>query len=151
MDINLLGLSATIDSMDAYIFVASLLLFLMGAISTFTLVKNSILKKRIKVLIVALARVEDLVNLNKNNEKDNDVHKENFIKFLSDSRDWAYEYIEDVQSGLNKFVDSIDADIAYFDEYGDVLSMERPDYAAMKNISIAYKELKKLLPVEDKQ
>jgi len=84
-------------------------------------------------------------------KEDQDIHKENFIKFLSDSRDWAYEYIEDVQSGLNKFVSSVDADIAYFDEYGDVLSVERPDYAAMKNISVAYKELKKLLPVEEKQ
>jgi hypothetical protein len=151
MEINMSGLSATIDSMGIDIVVASLLLFVMGAISTFTMVKNSRLKKRIKVLAVSLVKVEDFIRLNKKDEKDNDVHKENFIKFLSDSRDWAYEYIEDVQSGLNKFVSSVDADIAYFDEYGDVLSVERPDYAAMKNISAAYKELKKLLPVEEKQ
>jgi hypothetical protein len=25
---------------------------------------------------------------------DDTIHKENFIKFLSDSRDWAFEYIE---------------------------------------------------------
>ena len=151
MEINVLGLNATIDSMDIYIIIASLLLFIMGAISTFTMVKNSKLKKRIKVLAISLVRVEDLVNSTKKDDKDNDVHKENFIKFLSDSRDWAYEYIEDVQSGLNKFVDAVDADISYFDEYGDTLSMARPDYAAMKNISTAYKELKKLLPIEEKQ
>lgn len=150
MEINILDLSATIDSMGIDIIVASLLLFVMGCISTFTIIKNINLKKRIKVLAIALVRVEDLINSTKKDEKDNDVHKENFIKFLSDSRDWAYEYIQDVQSGLNKFVDSIDADIAYFDEYGDTLSMARPDYAAMKNISTAYKELKKLLPTEEK-
>jgi hypothetical protein len=151
MGINMTGLSATIDSMGIDILLASLLLFVMGAISTFTVVKNRRLKKRIKVLAVSLVKVEDFIRLNKKDEKDNDVHKENFIKFLSDSRDWAYQYIEDVQSGLNKFVDSVDADIAYFDEYGDVLSVERPDYSAMKNISKAYKDLKTLLPVEEKQ
>jgi hypothetical protein len=151
MGINMTGLSATIDSMGIDILLASLLLFVMGAISTFTVVKNRRLKKRIKILAVSLVKVEDFIRLNKKDEKDNDVHKENFIKFLSDSRDWAYQYIEDVQSGLNKFVDSVDADIAYFDEYGEALSMARPDYAAMKNISKAYKDLKTLLPVEEKQ
>jgi len=74
---------------------------------------------------------------------------DDFVKFLSDSRDWAYEYIETVQSGLTKFVSDVDADISYFDEYGETLSMGRPDFAAMKNISIAYKDLKKMLPESD--
>lgn len=146
----MLGLSATIDSVGIDIIIASLLLFIMGFISTSTMIKNRKLKKRIKVLAISLVKVEDFINSTKKDEKDNDVHKENFIKFLSDSRDWAYEYIEDVQSGLNKFVNAVDADISYFDEYGDVLSVERPDYTAMKNISKAYKELKTLLPVEEK-
>jgi hypothetical protein len=51
-----------------------------------------------------------------------------------------------VQKGLTKFVNDVDADISYFDEYGDALSMSRPDYPSMKNISNAYKELKTLLP-----
>jgi hypothetical protein len=54
-----------------------------------------------------------------------------------------------VQKGLNKFVNDVDADISYFDEYGEALSMSRPDYPFMKNISKAYKELKTLLPEED--
>lgn len=150
MEINLSVVSDTIDSVGIDILVASLLLFIMGAITTFTMIKNKKLKKRIKVLAISLVKVEDFINSTKKDDKDNDVHKENFIKFLSDSRDWAYQYIEDVQSGLNNFVDTVDADIAYFDEYGDVLSVERPDYSAMKNISKAYKELKTLLPSEEK-
>ena len=108
-------------------------------------------RKKLKNLLVAYSKIELFISSVKNKESDNDVHKENFIKFLSDSRDWAYEYIETVQSGLNKFVSDVDADISHFDEYGDVLSMSRPDYNAMKNISNSYKELKKLLPVEEKQ
>jgi hypothetical protein len=109
------------------------------------------LRKKMKTLLVAYSKIEIFIASQKEKESDNDVHKENFIKFLSDSRDWAYEYIETVQSGLNKFVSDVDADISHFDEYGDVLSMSRPDYNAMKNISNSYKELKKLLPVEEKQ
>lgn len=109
------------------------------------------LRKKMKTLLVAYSKIELFIASQKDKESDNDVHKENFIKFLSDSRDWAYEYIETVQSGLNKFVSDVDADISHFDEYGDVLSMSRPDYNAMKNISNSYKELKKLLPVEEKQ
>ena len=85
-------------------------------------------RKKLKNLLVAYSKIELFISSIKNKESDNDVHKENFIKFLSDSRDWAYEYIETVQSGLNKFVSDVDADISHFDEYGDALSMSRPDY-----------------------
>jgi hypothetical protein len=70
---------------------------------------------------------------------------EAFLKFISDSRDWAYKYIEDLQSELNKFINNIEPEIAYFDEYG-VASSAYPHYHSMKKISGAYKELKKMLP-----
>lgn len=81
-------------------------------------------------------------------KNEEEIHKENFIKFLSDSRDWAFNYIEEVQKGLEDFVNDVDAHISYFDEYGIVLSTEQPHYMAMKQISKSYKELKKLLPEE---
>lgn len=68
-----------------------------------------------------------------------------FLKFVSDSRDWAYQYIDEVQAGLNKFITDIEPEIAYFDEYG-VVGSAYPHYHSMKKISEAYKELKKLLP-----
>jgi len=76
-----------------------------------------------------------------------DIHKENFIKFLSDSRDWAFEYIEDVQKELEKFIRDIEPEIMYFDEYG-IVGDAYPHYHSMKKISSAYKDLKKLLPEE---
>ena len=78
------------------------------------------------------------------------VDKENFIKFLSDSRDWAYKYIEDVQKGLSNFVNEIEPEIAYFDEYG-LVGDAYPHYHSMKKISQEYKQLKKLLPTEELQ
>jgi alpha-L-fucosidase len=80
-------------------------------------------------------------------KEEQDIHKENFIKFLSDSRDWAFEYIEDVQKQLEDFIRDIEPEIMYFDEYG-VVGDAYPHYHSMKKISAAYKDLKKLLPEE---
>jgi hypothetical protein len=80
-------------------------------------------------------------------KEEQDIHKENFIKFLSDSRDWAFEYIEDVQKQLENFVRDVEPEIMYFDEYG-VVGDAYPHYHSMKKISSAYKDLKKLLPEE---
>lgn len=76
------------------------------------------------------------------------IDKENFIKFLSDSRDWAYKYIEDVQFGIKEFIDSVEPDLSYFDKYGEVGSAY-PHYDAMFRINSAYKKLKNLMPIEE--
>lgn len=77
----------------------------------------------------------------------NDIHRENFIKFLSDSRDWAFTYIEDVQKGLVKFVEEVDPTINYFDDFSSIQE-GNPLSVGMKQISSAYKDLKKFLPNE---
>ena len=79
------------------------------------------------------------------NKTDKDQSNEDFLKFVSDSRDWAYQYIEEVQEGLNNFITDIEPEIEYFKEYGDLGSMA-PNYYSMKKIAGAYEELKKLLP-----
>lgn len=76
---------------------------------------------------------------------DKERFNEDFLKFISDSRDWAYTYIEDVQAALGKFVAEIEPEVLFFDQYGDLMSAQ-PNYNSMKKISEAYKELKKLLP-----
>ena len=86
----------------------------------------------------------------KEDKSDQQIHQENFLKFLSDSRDWAFNYIEEVQSGLNKFVSDIEPEINYFKEYGDLMAMQ-PNYYSLKKISQAYEELKKLLPKEEEE
>lgn len=76
---------------------------------------------------------------------DKEQFNEDFLKFISDSRDWAYTYIEDVQASLDKFITDIEPEILFFDQYGDLMAAE-PNYNAMKKISVSYKELKKFLP-----
>jgi len=74
-----------------------------------------------------------------------DESSEAFLKFVSDSRNVAYEYIEDAQFVLNKFIKDIEPEINYFKEYGDVSAMA-PNYYSMKKIVECYEELKVLLP-----
>ena len=69
---------------------------------------------------------------------------EGFIKFISDSRDWAFDYIENVQDGINKFIIDAGPSIEYWEDYGAV--MDTPLDIGMKKISSSYKELKSLLP-----
>ena len=84
-------------------------------------------------------------SMNDENKTDQEQYNEAFLKFVSDSRDWAYQYIDDVQESLNKFIIDIEPEIVYFDEYG-IVGSAFPHYNSMKKISGAYKELKKLLP-----
>jgi hypothetical protein len=41
-------------------------------------------------------------NKNTHSQSEDVIHKENFIKFLSDSRDWAFEYIETSQKTIKE-------------------------------------------------
>lgn len=121
---------------------------LVSIIAIIMTVKVITLRQRLKVLAISLVKVQDIFNSTKQEESQSEVHKENFIKFLSDSRDWAYSYIEDVQNSLTKFVNEVEPEIAYFDEYG-LVGDAYPHYHSMKKISQAYKDLKVLLPDEE--
>lgn len=82
-------------------------------------------------------------------KEEEDIHKENFIKFLSDSREWAYDYIQNVQDSIKKFIEEVEPEINYYDQYGIALEgMIAPHNKALKKISVEFKELKKLLPEE---
>lgn len=78
-------------------------------------------------------------------QNETEIIREDFLKFVSDSREWAFEYIEEFQSGLNVFVKEVGPLVEYFDKYGSI-GPEGPDKEALKKISLAYKELIKLLP-----
>jgi hypothetical protein len=105
------------------------------------------IKSEIKKLATAYSKVTQLML--SNDKLDNNVHQESFIKFLSDSRDSAFTYIEEVQSGISNFVEQVDPEISYFKEYGDIMAMS-PNYNSMKKIATAYEDLVKLLPKEER-
>jgi len=121
------------------------------SISYLTLFYNfSKIRSQYKTLFFDMMLMEKLINEVEESKlkSDESVHKENFIKFLSDSRDWAYQYIEEVQTGLQTFIDETAPEINYFKEYGDTMSLA-PNYYSMKKIAEEYEKLKTLLPTEE--
>jgi hypothetical protein len=121
---------------------------------SFAIAYVSVLQKLSKItqefakLYISHQSLQDFVE--KNNvefKNDSDIHKENFIKFLSDSRDWAFGYIEDVQKGLDRFVENLDSEISNFDE-NNTISEGTQYYDLIAKFSKEYKELKKLMPIE---
>lgn len=106
-------------------------------------IRTMILSREIKELKEAF--VTELFNA----YSDNDSTKDSFLKFVSDSREWAFEYIENVQVQLKDFIDVADKEFSYFDEYG-IITEGMPHYESMKIISNEYKKLKSLLPEESK-
>lgn len=106
---------------------------------------SSISKELIQSYIERTILAEKLIEESTKSAFKKDTESEAFLKFISDSRDWAYEYIEDVQLKLKTFLDDVGPEIQYFDEYG-VVGDAYPHYYSMKKISMAYKELETLLP-----
>ena len=121
-------------------------LILVGTFVFLTLLFLSLYLVQIKKNRAILAKLLIMQeSLNSENKTEKEQADEAFLKFVSDSRDWAYQYIDNAQESLNKFITDIEPEINYFDEYG-IASSAYPHYHSMKKISEAYKELKKLLP-----
>ncbi len=135
--------------MSTTIILSACLFSLAVAYITLTYNFNKI-RSQYQKLFIDMMLLEKIINSSEEEKikTDESVHKENFIKFLSDSRDWAYQYIEDVQSGLKTFIDQTAPEINYFKEYGDMMGMA-PNYYSMKKIAEEYEKLKSLLPAEE--
>lgn len=71
-----------------------------------------------------------------------------FLKFVSESRDWAFQYIEEVQSALSEFDKDVAPTIEWANTFGQVLG-ETAHTNALKRISEAYDKLKEVLPKEN--
>ena len=103
---------------------------------------------KLKLQIIDLIQRNEVLKTALDSRENKDVEKtEGFLNFVTQSRDWAFEYIEQVQAVLTKFTNDIEPEIDYFKEYGDIASMS-PNYYSMKKIAQSYDELKQLLPKE---
>ena len=68
-----------------------------------------------------------------------DIMNEQFLKFVSDSREWAFEYIEDVQSSIKRIIDFVEPS----------LENNSKEYTDRELLNSVYKSLKGLLPEQD--
>jgi hypothetical protein len=68
-----------------------------------------------------------------------------FLKFVSESRDWAFAYIEEVQKALTEFDEVVDPALGWAMKFG-VLNGETANVKILREISEAYNKLKSVLP-----
>jgi hypothetical protein len=109
------------------------------------LLKINKINKSFTKLLISHKSLQEFVDSNNIEFKNqNDIHKENFIKFLSDSRDWAYGYIEDVQKSIDSIIEKTAHTVKY---HKDFSALEIEPYATQITIlADAIEELKTLLP-----
>jgi hypothetical protein len=108
----------------------------LSLLSTMLVTSLMITKKKNKELEMRLANREEIAN-------------ESYVKFLNESRNSAYEYIEDVQGHLVVFASKVEPQLNYFNTYGSAVS--GPHTILVKEITEAYEELKTVLPQDNKE
>jgi hypothetical protein len=106
---------------------------------------NAKLLNKNKELQILLAQSEIDKNIIKNQFEINSNN--DFVGFLSKSRDDAFSYIDLAQKDISEFIENVDSHIQYFDEYGIVFD-SHPLHKSMKAISENYSKIKNLVPKE---
>lgn len=108
----------------------------LSLLSTMLVTSLVIAKNKNKELEMRLANREEIAN-------------ESYVKFLNESRNSAYEYIEEVQNQLITFASKVEPQLNYFNTYGTAVS--GPHTILVKEITEAYEGLKTVLPQENKE
>lgn len=129
----------------ALVIMSTMVVFLLVLLIVQRKSRLNILEKYVMSEIDKSVIMDKLEELVRENELKSIEGSDGFLKFVSDSREWAFKYIEDVQHAFKKFDEEISPDLEYADTYG-ILSMDMPSKDALAKISKAYKELKHMLP-----
>lgn len=130
----------------AYLSVGLAIAFLLGlVINVFQLIKGKALFKKNKALNKELSHLN--LEHQKVLERLNEIELEEtdgFVKFLSESRQHAFDYIENVQGIISTFKAEIEADILWLETYG--MSLETGKDRPILKITSAYRKLMETLP-----
>jgi hypothetical protein len=116
----------------------------------YVIVKSNIQKKKILSLYIQSEMHKHMLG-----QKIEELQKElstkelsetdGFVKFISQSRDWAFEYIEEVQKVLAEFDEKVAPELQWSNTFGQVLG-DSAHTVVLKRISEAYDKLKSVLP-----
>jgi hypothetical protein len=133
------------------------LLIFTTALSMATVLKNIWLKfkytdalsKIFQMQIDATTTNAFLLDKLKDRDKEESVKtdvQEGFITFLNQSRESAFEYIENVQNTLGNVITDLRPIVEFHDKYGAIFDTDTRDQ--MSVVSNSFHELKKLVPEE---
>ena len=78
----------------------------------------------------------------KQTKTDKEQFNEDFLKFISDSRDWAYTYIEVTQEKVSSFISDVGPVIDYLEKYSPPTLAEDQRLAIIEG----YRIIKTILP-----
>ena len=100
------------------------------------------------LVLLAFSRIKnkELSKIVYNREE---IANESYIKFLNTSRDDAFDYIVQVQEELINFASKVEPQLNYFNTYGK--AVPSPHTIILEEIDSAYKDLKAILPEENKE
>lgn len=94
---------------------------------------------------IAIHEMQKLMaELDKKNSNQND----GFLKFVSDSREAAFKYIEEVQKAISEFDARVGPAVRYYKETGKML--DRRPSELVKELAEAYDKLMQSMPKEEK-
>ena len=135
------------DILNLILFSTSLVLIL---VLLYLVVKSNINKRKMLALYIQSEMQKHMLG-----QKIEELQKElsskelsetdGFVKFISQSRDWAFEYIEEVQKALIEFDNEVAAQLEWATTYGR-LSGDTVHTNTVNIVSEAYKKLKSVLP-----
>ena len=128
-----------------------------AAISLLLIISNIRLRARNKKIVLRLAQesidkniiIEKMSEEIKSKENSSIEKTDGFLKFISESRDWAFQYIEDVQEALAVFRDKVEPKLRYANTYGTAAG-KSPHLDIIEEITLAYIDLKKVMPEDDR-
>jgi hypothetical protein len=134
--------------MENYIVFFVLSAFILGLL--YVIVKLTIRNRRVVAKYIQSELDKSLINLELSRMIEEKSIRElsesdGFVKFISQSRDWAFEYIEEVQASLSEFDKTVDPLLKWAMRFG-ILNGETAHTKILREISEAYDKLKSVLP-----
>jgi hypothetical protein len=121
----------------------SIYLVILAALSV-SLISQLVKVKKLKVELIQsnldfLSVVEQLTKISDQKEEKTIEQTDGFIRFVSESRDWAFQYIEDVQQAINAYR-----------EVADVVPLSKDmTVEQAEKLSKAYDDLINFLPEDN--
>lgn len=134
--------------------IVGLIVFSLISVSLFVLlyllIKSNLQKRKMLALYIQAEMDKHFLN-QKLEELSNELstlklsETDGFVKFISQSRDWAFEYIEEVQKALAEFDEQVAPKLEWATTYGK-LAGDTVHTDTINIISEAYDKLKSVLP-----
>jgi hypothetical protein len=109
--------------------------------------KKQKMLKTIIDLYTANSALEDMIATQALGNTEPIEQSDGFVKFLSESREWAFNYIEDVQKQISDFRSSVSPELKKIKSGKKLEKIEME--IMLNNISTAFQKLDNVLPKED--